>query len=222
MLFCLSIIGYYTIVSAKSNDVINNVISITSKSITYEIVETENGRYYYKDGKLIKGYIETDDGKIYYADEETGKLLTGMQTTKKGTYYFCSDGTVLKGKVAKVNGKRYLFSETDGKLRKGYSALSDGRKYYSDKTTGELQIGMISINDTTTYYFLADGTAAKNSIRTINNRKYYFGDTGNIKKVTFKHQMVKFIVEMRQMGILLQVCKQQQLEHIIFVIMVLL
>ena len=182
IIFCLSIISHYTTVNAKSNDIIDSTISLASKSVTYEIVETPTGRYCYKDGELLKGYIETDDGKIYYADEENGKLLSGMHTTKKGIYYFCSDGTVLKGKVVNINGKRYLFSETDGKLRKGYSALSDGRKYYSDKVTGELKTGMISINDTTTYYFLADGTVAKNSIRSIDGQKYYFGDTGNLKK----------------------------------------
>ncbi|MBR4224055.1 MAG: hypothetical protein IKR73_04535 [Oscillospiraceae bacterium] len=83
-------------------------------SAGYTGTATSGGKtYYFKDGKVAKGFIKTSAGYMYF-DPETYEMKKGFVTAGNATYYFGSDGIMLAGGTYKIGGTTYEFG-ADGK-----------------------------------------------------------------------------------------------------------
>ncbi|MBR2827767.1 MAG: Ig-like domain-containing protein, partial [Bacilli bacterium] len=144
---------------------------------------TVDGKIYYfgaASGSLQKSGWYEKDGKKYYEDKTTGEIAVGMKTIDGNTYYFNEKGVMQKGKFATVDGKIYYFGATSGSLQKSGWYEKDGKKYYEDKTTGEIAVGVKTI-DNKKYYFNNSGVLQKNGFIYKGDKTYYAESTGELK-----------------------------------------
>ncbi|MBR3325500.1 MAG: hypothetical protein IKG14_05610 [Clostridia bacterium] len=137
----------------------------------------KNGKKYYLDEQTGEVYTGTRviDGKTYVFDSD-GKLkdtpITGLVTINGKTYYY-ENGTMVKGKFINIEGKLYYFGAQSGTLQKtGW--YKD--KYYLDPTTGEVAVGLKEISNKK-YYFSDTGVIRKGRAIAIGNDLYYFDET---------------------------------------------
>ncbi|MBR4223276.1 MAG: fibronectin type III domain-containing protein [Oscillospiraceae bacterium] len=102
-------------------------------SAGYTGTATSGGKtYYFKDGKLAKGFIKTSSGYMYF-DGNTYQMKTGLVTTGGATYYFGNDGIMYTSGTYKIGGKTYEFG-ADGKAKVKTSSSTTTHKT-TKKTT---------------------------------------------------------------------------------------
>ncbi len=77
-------------------------------------VVNANGRYYYKDGKMVKNKWMKIDGKKYYF-KSNGAAAIGYRNINGKGYYFTSSGVMYTGFV-NINGKKYYFGKNGVKV----------------------------------------------------------------------------------------------------------
>lgn len=106
-----------------SGNLVFNTSSVASRS---GWVSNGSDRYYYKDGKVLKGWQKIG-GRRYFFSKSTGRMLTGWQKIDGHTYYMGKDGKVRKG-WQKIGGKTYYFSKKTGKMWTGKRTIN-GKKY---------------------------------------------------------------------------------------------
>ena len=118
---------------------------------------TDDGKYYYRDGKALTGW-QTIDGKKYYFNPSTKLMTTGCKWISSYWYYFGNDGAMRTNTWGKnvSNGKTYyLYFQSNGKAVKDAFKTIDGKTYYfgarSVMATGWWNI------DGSRYYFGTDG-----------------------------------------------------------------
>lgn len=133
---------------------------------------TRQGKtYYYKNGKMYKGFLNLD-GKTYYLNGKTGVMHTGWLKNKAGDrrYFSKQDGSMIKGEVKNNIGSRY-FNQTNGYM---YVGLVKHRKhlYYFDPKTGYRYDNGFKTVKGKSYYFKR--ARAQKGWMTINNHLYYF------------------------------------------------
>ena len=136
--------------------------------------EEGEAKYYYVDGKKVKGFQEIDgktyffsrindnamrtgsfqiDG-IYYHFNEDGSMYTGLLTENGNTYYHDTDGKRLTG-FQKIEGKIYFFSRINDNAMRTGSFQIDGI-YYHFNEDGSMYTGILKENGNT-YYHDTDG-----------------------------------------------------------------
>ena len=93
---------------------------------------TDDGKYYYRDGKALTGW-QTIDGKKYYFNPSTKLMTTGCKWISSYWYYFGNDGAMRTNTWGKnvSNGKTYyLYFQSNGKAVKDAFKTIDGKTYY--------------------------------------------------------------------------------------------
>lgn len=162
--------------------------------------------YYYKAGKLVKNDWVYHNNKYYYM-KKGGRMAENefIVWAKDGnTYYLGKNGEMAVG-WKKIKGKWYFFKKSSplGSMRRGWLTeknasggtnkyrlgkntgimYSDqlfkvGKKYYYATASGNLHVGWKTI-DNKKYYFTQTGTYA--GWKKISGKWYYFNDEGNVK-----------------------------------------
>ena len=150
----------------------------------------EDGRYYLRDGALLKGWQEIDgglyhfndsglaamgfaqiDGQTYYFND--GILHTGLLELEEGTYFFDEKGILHTGWLELEEG--YRFFREDGTMVLGWQEIGNTRYYFDENgllyNRGWLQLGEYR------YYFYEDGTFATGR-RTLEGQTHYFSPKG--------------------------------------------
>ncbi len=118
---------------------------------------TEDGRYYYKNGKAVSGW-QTINGKKYYFNPSTKLMTTGCKWISSYWYYFGTDGAMRTNTWGKnvSNGKTYyLYFQSNGKAVKDAFKTVDGKTYYFSARS-VMATGWWNI-DGSRYYFGTDG-----------------------------------------------------------------
>ena len=161
-------------------------------------VKFSDGKYGYRlgNGKYARGWRDIGDYTYYFGSNH--RRFTGMHTIKDRKYYFYKNGKLSKRKMH-VNG----YSDSKGVYTKHkWVKFSDG-KYGYKLGNGKYAEGWRDIGDYT--YYFGKNHRRYTGMRTINNRSYYFYNTGKLSKnkmhskgysnskgVYTKHQWVKF------------------------------
>lgn len=118
---------------------------------------TDDGKYYYRDGKALTGW-QTIDGKKYYFNPSTKLMTTGCKWISSYWYYFGNDGAMRTNTWGKnvSNGKTYyLYFQSNGKAVKDAFKTIDGKTYYFSARS-VMAMGWWNI-DGSRYYFGTDG-----------------------------------------------------------------
>lgn len=118
---------------------------------------TDDGKYYYRDGKALTGW-QTIDGKKYYFNPSTKLMTTGCKWISSYWYYFGNDGAMRTNTWGKnvSNGKTYyLYFQSNGKAVKDAFKTIDGKTYYFSARS-VMATGWWNI-DGSRYYFGTDG-----------------------------------------------------------------
>lgn len=87
-------------------------------------------KYYYKDGKALKGWQKIGS-RLYCFSDSSGRLLKGWQKLGGHTYYMGKTGSVRKG-WQKIGGRTYYFSRKTGKMWTGTRTIK-GKRYKFSK-----------------------------------------------------------------------------------------
>ena len=113
------------------------------------------------------------DGKMVGFKSDGSQITSGFSNDKAGnSYYFDESGNMVTG-LQTIDGKTYYFDK-DGHLRKGYSTIIDNQLYYFDWKTGasvstttpNFKSGLTSQTDDTTTHNSAVNTS-KDSFTTV-------------------------------------------------------
>ena len=118
---------------------------------------TDDGKYYYRDGKALTGW-QTIDGKKYYFNPSTKLMTTGCKWISSYWYYFGNDGAMRTNTWGNnvSNGKTYyLYFQSNGKAVKDAFKTIDGKTYYFSARS-VMATGWWNI-DGSRYYFGTDG-----------------------------------------------------------------
>ena len=134
--------GQYTFWQHSSHGSVNGIKGRVDCDVWYDsgnlvfntsAVASRNGwvangsdKYYYKDGKVLKGWQEIS-GRLYYFTKSTGRMLKGWQSLGGHKYYMGKNGNVRKG-WQKIGGRTYYFSRKTGKMWTGKRVI-DGKTY---------------------------------------------------------------------------------------------
>ncbi len=134
--------GQYTFWQHSSRGSVNGIKGRVDCDIWYDsgnlvfntsAVASRNGwvangsdKYYYKAGKVLKGWQEIS-GRLYYFTQSTGRMLKGWQNLDGHRYYMGKNGNVRRG-WQKIGGKTYYFSRKTGKMWTGQRTIN-GKKY---------------------------------------------------------------------------------------------
>ena len=114
-----------------SGNLVFNTSAVASRS---GWVANGSDKYYYKDGKALKGWQEIS-GRLYFFTKSTGRMLKGWQSLGGHKYYMGKNGNVRKG-WQKIGGKTYYFSRKTGKMWTGKRVI--GGKTYKFRKNGSL------------------------------------------------------------------------------------
>lgn len=124
-------------------------------------------------GAEKKAGITEINGNTYLFDA-AGNKLTGLVETEEGAYYFKEDGTMAEGFV-EDNGKKMYFDKESG-LQKTGKVEEDGKTYILNEN-GETQSGWVEEGGEK-FFLNEDGSVVKNETRTIDEKRYSFGENG--------------------------------------------
>ncbi len=142
-------------------------------------------RYYYREGRKVKGEWVLDQNKWYYLKPETGAMAVKEFITTEddpdNVYYVTKKG-VRATEWKTIKKKRYFFRKKNpvGAMRRGwYKTTLNGKsvKYYLDKKTGVLYTSKMFKVGKKNYYATEDGTL-KTGWQNLEGKRYYFTLTG--------------------------------------------
>lgn len=135
----------------------------------------ENGEtYYYKDGKMVKGWVE-EDGIWYWMDEETGAMTTEEWVKVDNVWYAFDDaGHMLTG-WQEIDGKWYFLKDWGG-MATGWQFI-DGDWYFL-KGDGSMATGWLLFNGQ--WYFLKGNGAMATGWVEWNGKWYFLYDSGEM------------------------------------------
>ena len=145
----------------EDEEEINQTNYYAPKGTGYFVYEG-NSTKYYEDNKLVKGSNVIVKDKFYEIDNE------GNATNPK----------TLWGRI----GNNIYYMNEEGNLTKGIAQIKDKKYYFNNN--GELQRNKRIVTSQSHYELANDGsmTAPTNSWVTINNKKYYNDNDGNLLK----------------------------------------
>ena len=132
------------------------------------------GRYEFgADGKMLQGIVETNDGYYYYTDGKAGREY-GLMKIGEDYYFVLMDGKLITSQSYYAWDTKcdlplgYYEFGADGKMVQGIVEKSDGYYYYGNGKAGGIH-GLVKIGDD--YYFvMMDG-------KLITNQSYYAWET---------------------------------------------
>lgn len=170
-------------------------------------VKKSNVWYYYKSGKKVKGDWVYYQNKYYYLKPGNGAMAADELITSKKDglkYYLDKDGVMVTG-WKKIKNKWYFFKKSTPMGSMHYGWLTErnasggknkyrlnlktgamyanklfklGKKYYYATESGNLHVGWMTLNNKK-YYFTQTGTYT--GWKEIAGKWYYFKDEGYVK-----------------------------------------
>lgn len=145
------------------------------QAATTGFVKQGNNTYYYKDGKMVKGWLKLS-GKYYYFNKSTGIMLTGWAKNSTGYRYFLpSNGQMLVGWAVNSAGTVRRYFNSNGYMQTGWLKLN-GKYYYMNKKNGTAYMGKFLTNSKgeTRYFRKKTGQMATGWMSDTQGRKRYF------------------------------------------------
>ena len=144
--------------------------------------------YMGSDGAMQTGKVTASNGQYYYAGED-GLILRSQWITENGvnTYFAGSDGVLYRNQFISFGSKRY-FMTADGSVARGAFKASDGNNYYADPDTGLVRSGSgwVTDNDGKMYFSKADGTLYRDMFVSFGKISYYMTSDGSVAKGSFR------------------------------------
>ena len=145
-------------------------------------VDKSDGKYYYKDGELVKDSLFKDCG-FWYCTDANGKMFTGWKKYGTGMRYFKPDGIMATGLTKATNGNWYYFN-SNGLRQYGWVQFGSNWRYF-DKSTGVMAKGLTKIDSK--WYFFNDSGIRQSGWVDFGTNKRYFGTDGvmytDLKKI---------------------------------------
>lgn len=141
----------------------------------------KNGnRYYYKNGKLLKGCwlrLAKNNKRTYYLSKYGGRALKGWHRIGKYRYYFNSNG-IMKTKCWFKFKSSWYYLQKNGRMKTGWLKL--GSRYFYLQKNGKMKTGWLKDTDGETYYLNSEGVMVTGR-QVIKGRTYYFNQYGALK-----------------------------------------
>ena len=144
---------------------------------------TVNGKtYYYKNGKIVKGWLTLGNNK-YFLNTRTGVLYRGWQKSAKGPMrYFDSSTGVMYTGLKRVGGKYYYFKPSTGYTVSGFVRSSSTVVRYFSSGSYTMATGWMQNSKGEKWYFTPSNGVMYRGLKKIGSYYYYFdGTTGAAK-----------------------------------------
>ena len=143
--------------------------------------ETGGKKYYYENGKCVKGIKEIGK-EIYFFDDNGVCQQSGWITVGTKKYFPKPGGAFYRNQFIAFGTTRYYMG-SDGSVQKGIVKVSDGTLYYANKSTGVISAKAGWIDEGTKRYF-CDGTGKlyRNQFISFGTTRYYMGSDGSVQK----------------------------------------
>ena len=181
--------------AAPGND--NSYITIadlkgSSKANATGWYRTKYGNYYYyKNGKIQKGWLTLNNQRFYLNPQRKGSLTLGWKNIGNKRYYFRKQqkgfqqlGSAMTSCWYKSKSGNYYYFTSDGSLATLWKKINGNYYYFRpvaknghprfSKATGWLKSGKYK-------YYLGSSGARQTGLKTINNKKYYFHSSGKMQ-----------------------------------------
>lgn len=139
------------------------------------LVTKQGKTYYYKNGKLYKGWLKNSKGQRRYFSRKNGVMYKGAYKTRNGIRYFDRTTGYMYTGLKKQNKQLYYFDPKTGyRLNSGFKTV--GRRTYYFRY-GKAVKGWMSLQGKR-YYFNSACVMYKNTTVTLNGKKYKFSSSG--------------------------------------------
>lgn len=140
--------------------------------------------YYFQGQAMVTSKKFVFNGKYYVADS-TGACRLADSSNSTGwkqvndEWYYQKNGTLLVDAMETINKKTYYF-DTNGQMVKAQSFFYQGNYYYAnnDGIVIQRRNSWYQAGNGDWYYFKEDGTLARFTTMTINNKRYVFSSEG--------------------------------------------
>lgn len=152
-----------------------------------------NGLFYFggeRDGSMKTGWEYLDNQYYYFGKANDGVMKIGWQIIDGSWYYFDGTGVMQSGLKRVGNGLFYFGGARDGAMKTGWQNLDGDWYYFND--SGAAVNGWLQLNSMW-YYFNPDYKMVKDTIITIDGRKFAFDPWGGLLKgaFIFKNEIMK-------------------------------
>ena len=144
-----------------------------------------NGLFYFggeRDGSMKTGWEYLDNQYYYFGKANDGVMKIGWQIIDGSWYYFDGTGVMQSGLKRVGNGLFYFGGARDGAMKTGWQNLDGDWYYFND--SGAAVKGWLQLNSMW-YYFNPDYKMVKDTIITIDGRKFAFDPWGGMLKGNF-------------------------------------
>ena len=144
-----------------------------------------NGLFYFggeRDGSMKTGWEYLDNQYYYFGKANDGVMKIGWQIIDGSWYYFDGTGVMQSGLKRVGNGLFYFGGARDGAMKTGWQNLDGDWYYFND--SGAAVNGWLQLNSMW-YYFNPDYKMVKDTIMTIDGRKFAFDPWGGMLKGKF-------------------------------------
>ena len=144
-----------------------------------------NGLFYFggeRDGSMKTGWEYLDNQYYYFGKANDGVMKIGWQIIDGSWYYFDGTGVMQSGLKRVGNGLFYFGGARDGAMKTGWQNLDGDWYYFND--SGAAVNGWLQLNSMW-YYFNPDYKMVKDTIITIDGRKFAFDPWGGMLKGKF-------------------------------------
>ena len=128
--------------------------TVETQAATTTGFRTINGKtYYYKNGKMVKGWLTLGKNK-YFLNTKTGVLYKGWQKNSKGPkrYFDSRTGVMYKG-LKKVGSSYYYFNTSTGYTTSGFLKAQNGNVRYFMSDTYVMATGWMKNSKGEKWYF---------------------------------------------------------------------
>ena len=165
--------------SAVAADIIVNTltgITTTTENSAFGKTgfEESNGKtYYYKYGRLQKGWLLLANKYYYFGSD--GAMVTGWLHDNDRWYYLAEDGIMQTGWLEL--GNHYFYLDELGRMATGWRSLS-GKWYYFD-LNGYMKTGWVKVDGK--WYYLASNGSMRTGWLKLGNNYFYLNSNGVMK-----------------------------------------
>ena len=157
--------------------------TVETQAATTTGFRTINGKtYYYKNGKMVKGWLTLGKNK-YFLNTKTGVLYKGWQKNSKGPkrYFDSRTGVMYKG-LKKVGSSYYYFNTSTGYTTSGFLKAQNGNVRYFMSDTYVMATGWMKNSKGEKWYFTPSNGLMYKGLKKVGSYYYYFdGSTGATK-----------------------------------------
>ena len=163
-----------------------HVTTVETQAATTTGFRTINGKtYYYKNGKMVKGWLTLGKNK-YFLNTKTGVLYRGWQKSSKGPkrYFDVRTGVMYRG-LQKVEGSYYYFNASTGYSQSGFLKAANGNVRYFASDTYAMATGWMKNSKGEKWYFTPSSGIMYKGLKKVGSYYYYFDKTTGASKSGF-------------------------------------